>query len=200
MLIFLDRYFYQEKVALLTRLVTHKALVLVVKRKNVRMPSIQRLRRHPGPYPVALVLGFTILFVCVFGSCSTPKELVYEDFRNFTIQHLGFNSSTVSMDIIYYNPNNFGMQLRNSDLDIFINGNLLGHSSQDTLLRIPRRDTFSFPVRFDVQMDNMLKNAWATLTGKEVTVKLTGKVRIGKANVFMVFPVNYETRETFSLF
>ena len=140
------------------------------------------------------------LIILVFFSCSSPKELEYRDFRNFTIQKLGFNKSTVGLDIVYYNPNNFGLQLRNSDLDIFIDGNLLGHSSQDTLLRIPRRDTFSFPVKFDVDMDNIFRNAIAALTGKEVTVKLTGKVKVGKANVFLSFPVDYEAKETFSLF
>lgn len=92
------------------------------------------------------------------------------------------------------------MQLRNTDLDIFINGNLLGHSSMDTLIRIPRKDTFSIPVKFDVDMQRVFQNAWSTLMGKEVVVKLTGKVRVGKANVFINFPVNYESKETFSLF
>ena len=133
-------------------------------------------------------------------SCSSPKELEYQTFHNFSIQKLGFNNSTVSLDIVYYNPNNFGMQLRNSDMDIYIDGSMLGHSSFDTLIRIPRRDTFTLPVKFDVNMQNIYKNAWSALTGKEVTVKLTGKIRIGKANVFMSFPVNYETKETFSLF
>ncbi|MGH2647602.1 MAG: LEA type 2 family protein [Ginsengibacter sp.] len=133
-------------------------------------------------------------------SCSSPKELEYRSFHNFSVQKLGFNNSTVSLDIVYYNPNNFGMQLRNSDLDIFIDGSLLGHSSFDTLIKIPRRDTFTLPVKFDVNMQNIYKNAWSTLTGSEVTVKLAGKIRIGKANVFMSFPVNYETKETFSLF
>ena len=143
---------------------------------------------------IYLFVGLAIL------SCSSPKELEYRTFNNFYIQKLGFNNSTVGLDIIYYNPNNFGMQLRNSDLDIFIDGNLLGHSSVDTLIRIPRRDTFSLPVKFDVNMQNIYKNAWSTLTGKEVMIKLTGKIKIGKANVFMNFPVNYETKETFSLF
>ncbi len=143
---------------------------------------------------IYLFVGLAIL------SCSSPKELEYRTFNNFYIQKLGFNNSTVGLDIIYYNPNNFGMQLRNSDLDIFIDGNLLGHSSVDTLIRIPRRDTFSLPVKFDVNMQNIYKNAWSTLTGKEVMIKLTGKIKIGKANVFVNFPVNYETKETFSLF
>jgi LEA14-like dessication related protein len=143
---------------------------------------------------LSIILSMTIL------SCSSPKALEYQNFHNFSVQSLGFNKSTVSLDIQYYNPNNFGMQLRNSDLDIFINGNLLGHSSFDTLIRIPRRDTFTLPVKFDVNMQNLYKNAWNTLTGKEVTVKLNGKLKVGKANVFMSFPVNYETKETFSLF
>lgn len=144
-------------------------------------------------------LGYIVLIMTIL-SCSSPKELEYRNFNNFSIQKLGFNNSTVSLDILYYNPNNFGMQLKNSDLDIFIDGSLLGHSTFDTLIRIPRRDTFTLPVKFDVNMQNIYKNAWNTLTGKEVTVKLTGKIKVGKANVFMNFPVNYETRETFSLF
>jgi len=133
-------------------------------------------------------------------SCSAPKALEYKTYHNFSIQKLGFNSSAITLDLEYYNPNNFGMQLRNSDLDIFIDGNLLGHSSFDTIITIPRNNTFILPVKFDVDMQNIFKNAWNTLTGKEVVVRLTGKLKIGKANVFMSLPVNYETKETFSMF
>ena len=140
------------------------------------------------------VLTLTIL------SCSSPKALEYQTFRNFSVQKLGFTSSTIKLDLQYYNPNNFGMQLKNSDLDIFIDGNLLGHSSFDTVIRIPRRDTFMLPIKFDVDMQNIYKNAWNTLIGKEVLVRLTGKLKVGKANVFMSLPVNYETKETFSIF
>ena len=146
------------------------------------------------------LMRLSLISLFMIFSCSSPKELEYQTFHNFSIQKLGFNNSAVSLDIVYYNPNNFGMQLRNSDMDIYIDGNMLGHSSFDTLIRIPRRDTFKLPVKFDVNMQNIYKNAWSALTGKEVTVKLTGKIRIGKANVFMSFPVNYETKETFSLF
>ena len=135
-----------------------------------------------------------------FLSCSSPKALEYKTYHNFSVQKLGFNNSTIKLDLEYYNPNNFGMQLKNSDLDIFIDGNLLGHSSFDTLIKIPRRDTFILPIKFDVDMQNIYKNAWNTLTGKEVLLRLTGKLKIGKANVFMSLPVNYETKETFSIF
>jgi LEA14-like dessication related protein len=144
--------------------------------------------------------GIFIFVIMALSSCFSPKPLEYRSYQNFAIQNLGFNNSAISLNLEYYNPNNFGMQLKNTDLDIFVNGNLLGHSSSDTLIHIPRRDTFSIPVKFNVDMQNLFKNAWNTFTGKEVLVRLTGKVKVGKANIFKSFPVNYETKETFSLF
>ena len=143
---------------------------------------------------------FFLFVIMAFLSCSSPKDLEYINYQDFSIQQLGFNNSTISLNLEYYNPNNFGMQLKNTDLDIFINGNLLGHSSSDSLIHIPRRDTFSIPVKFNVNMQSFYKNALSTLFGKEILVRLTGKVRVGKANIFKSFPVNYETKETFSLF
>lgn len=140
------------------------------------------------------------LVVVAFMSCSSPKSLEYRDYHNFTIDKLGFNNSTVSLEIEYYNPNNFRMQLRNTDLDIFIDGKLFGHSSTDTLIHIPRKDTFSLPVKFNVNMQRLYQNALNTLLGKEVVLRIAGKIKVGKANVFMYFPVNYESKETFSLF
>ncbi|HUZ60711.1 MAG TPA: LEA type 2 family protein [Hanamia sp.] len=145
-------------------------------------------------------IGVFVFAITALLSCSSPKDLEYINYQNFAIQNLGFKNSTITLDLEYYNPNNFRMQLKNTDLDIFINGNLLGHSSSDSLIHIPRRDTFYIPIKFDVDMQSLLKNAWNTLMGKEVLVKLTGKVRVGKANIFKSFPVNYETKETFSLF
>ena len=143
---------------------------------------------------------FFCLFLVILFSCSAPKSLEYKTFHNFSVQKLGYSNSTVKMELEYYNPNSFGMQLRNSDLDIFVDGNLLGHSSFDTLINIPRKNSFILPIKFDVAMQNLYKNAWTTLTGKEVIVKLKGKLKVGKANVFMSLPVDYETKETFSLF
>lgn len=133
-------------------------------------------------------------------ACSSPKGLEYITYQNFSVISLGFKSSLVGMDLKYYNPNNFGMQLKNSDLDIYIDGAKFGHSTSDSLITIPRRDTFVLPIKFDVDMQNLYKNAWNTFRGKEVTIKLSGKLKVGKGNVFMSFPLDYESKETFSLF
>lgn len=133
-------------------------------------------------------------------SCTSLKALEYKTYHNFAFTNVGFNSSSIRLDLEYYNPNNFGLQLKNSDLDIYIDGNKFGHSLSDSLITIPKRAIFILPVKFDIDMQNLFKNVLKTVAGKEVTIKLTGKLRIGKGNVFMSLPLSYETKETFSLF
>ena len=141
-----------------------------------------------------------LIFSFLLSSCQAPKELVYRDFKNLKVEKLGFGSSTLKLDVIYYNPNNFGLQLKYADLDIFIDSNYLGHSSQDFQITIARLAEFTLPLQIDIDMQNLLKNALPTFLGKEVTLKITGKVKLGKANVYKTFPVNYESKQRFSLF
>ena len=141
-----------------------------------------------------------LLLVLLATSCQSPKELVYRDFKNLKVEKLGFASSSLKLDLVYYNPNNFGLQLKYTDLEIFVDSNYLGHSSQDYQITIPRLAEFTLPIQIDVAMENLIKNALPTLLGKEVLVKVTGRVKLGKANVYKTFMVNYEGLQRFSTF
>ncbi len=132
-------------------------------------------------------------------SCREPKELEYRDFTNLSTEKLGFSTSLVKLDLIYYNPNNFGLQLKRTDLDIYINNNFFGHTAQDYQIHIPRRGSFTMPLTIEVDMKNAYKNALPALFGQEVMVKVTGKIKVGKANVLKSFDVNYEGMQKFSL-
>ena len=133
-------------------------------------------------------------------SCSTPKELEYRDFKNLIIEKINFSSTTLKMDLIYYNPNNFGLELNRTDLDIFINNNYLGKTSQEYQVSIKRREEFAIPIKIDVDMKNLLKNGFTTFLNDEVLIKVTGTIRVGKLNVFKNFNVNYEGKQQFTFF
>ncbi len=145
--------------------------------------------------PLLLIL----VFVFIMSSCREPKELEYRDFKNLSTEKLGFSTSTIKLDLIYYNPNNFGLELKRTDLDIFVNGNYLGHTAQEYQIHIPKKAEFTLPLSIDVDMKNAYKNAFPALFGQEVLVKVTGSVKLGKANVYKSFPVNYEGKQQFSL-
>ncbi|MBK8610895.1 MAG: LEA type 2 family protein [Chitinophagaceae bacterium] len=146
-------------------------------------------------YPMAF---FMIAILAT--SCQAPKDLVYRDFKNLKVEKMGFAASTLNVDLVYYNPNNFGLQLKYTDLDVYVNNNYLGHSSQEHQINIPKLAEFTMPLSIEIDMKNLLKNAIPTLLGKDVLVKVTGTVKLGKANVYKTFPVNYEGMQRFSAF
>ena len=146
-------------------------------------------------YPISF-----LIIVIFTTSCQAPKELVYRDFKNLKVEKMGFASTTLKLDLIYYNPNNFGLQLKYTDLDIYVDDNYLGHSSQDYQISIPRLAEFTMPLAIEVDMKNLLKNALPTFLGKEVMVKITGTVKLGKANVYKTFPVSYTGLQRFTTF
>ena len=142
---------------------------------------------------------FSLLIILFLSSCREPKELEYRTFKNLSSEKLGFATSTFKLDLVYYNPNNFGLQLKRTDLEIYVDSNYLGHTAQDYQITIPRRGEFTIPIQIEVDMKNAYKNAIPALLGREVWLKITGKVKLGKANVFKTFTINYEGLQKFSM-
>jgi len=147
-----------------------------------------------------LYILFFLFTASLLVSCGPPKALEYRDFKNFSIEKLGFSSSTAKMELVYFNPNNYGLQLKRTDLDIYIDNVLLGHTTQEYQITIPKKEEFSIPIQLSVDMRNLLTNSLHLVAKKQVLVKLAGSIKVGKANVFISFPVKYEEVETFTLF
>lgn len=146
------------------------------------------------------ILLSSIIVMSFVTSCRAPKDLEFREFKNLQVQNLGYANASLNLDLVYYNPNNFGLELSRTELDIFVDSTLLGHSSQDIQVPIPSRDVFTIPLKVNLDMKNLLRNSLAAFLSKEVNVKVLGKVRVGKAGVYKTFNVDYTTRQNFSLF
>jgi LEA14-like dessication related protein len=140
------------------------------------------------------------LLLFVLAGCARPQGFDYRDIKNFKVEKLGFDRSTISMDLVYYNPNNFSVQLRKVDCDVYIENQYLGKYQLDTLMTIPKKAEFSLPSRMEVDMKNVFKNTLSVLFSKEVLVKIKGTTRVGRGSFFINVPVDYEGRHQFELF
>jgi LEA14-like dessication related protein len=136
----------------------------------------------------------------ILSSCRSPKDLVFREFKNISVDNIGFSAATLKVDVVYYNPNNFGLQLNRTDLDIYVDSNYLGHSAQDIQVNIPKRDQFTVPVKIDLDMQSLIKNGLTALLNKEVRIRVVGRIKVGKAGVFKSFPLDYVTMQRFSFF
>src|SRR6266480_4320468 len=137
---------------------------------------------------------FLVLLFClpVLIGCSRPKEPQYLDVQNLRILKAGLSESVIGAELKYYNPNNFRLQLKEADLDVYINYKFVGHSSLDTLLQIPARDTFYVPLSLKLKLTDLFRNAAQLFLNPEIRLKLLGKARVGKGAIFMNIPINYE--------
>ena len=150
-------------------------------------------------YKLAL-LYFFLIFTLILGSCHSFKDLEFKEYKNLKLEKLGFSNTSLSAELNFYNPNNFGLELNETNLDIYINENLLGHSSQMFQVKIPKRGNFNLPLKIDLDMKNLLKNSLTSLFNKEVTIKTVGKIRAGKAGFFRTVPFEYTTQQKLSPF
>ncbi len=124
----------------------------------------------------------------------------YRETRNFKVDKLGLATSTLKTDLVFFNPNNFGLQLNKFDLDVYVDNNYLGHTSHDQLVSIPKKAEFSIPVKMEVDMKNLLKNGIDAIFSKEISLKVVGSIKIRKGRISKNFPIKYESKQKISIF
>jgi LEA14-like dessication related protein len=146
------------------------------------------------------VFIFLLAVLVLIMACNKPQSFEYRGMQNLKIDSVGLTKSKISLELVYFNPNNFGVNLRNVNCDVYINHNYLGKYVLDTLMRITKRSEFVIPSSMNVDMKNVYKNSLNTLLSKQVLVELRGSTRVGKSRIFITVPFNYSAMETFSLF
>jgi len=142
---------------------------------------------------------FILLIIIGLTACQKPQAFDYRSVKNVKLEKLGFEKSTLCMELVYYNPNSFGVDLRKVDCDIYIDNHYLGKYQLDTLMHIQRKAEFVLPSRIQVDMQSIFKNALTVLFNKEVLVNVKGTTRVGKAGFFKTISFNYEARHKLDL-
>ncbi len=144
--------------------------------------------------------GILLILFLLTISCGKPKSLQYLNVQNFNIVSLGLGNSVISADVKFYNPNDFRMKLKRAEMDISVNNKFIGRSILDTLMTIPKNDSFYIPVRLNVNMKTLITSSVGSLFSNEVDVKMDGKARLGKGIFFFNFPFSYQGKQQLKLF
>jgi LEA14-like dessication related protein len=133
-----------------------------------------------------------LLIVAIMASCAKPKDLEFVDIQNIRVVKMGLSESEIGLDVRFYNPNKQQVKLKDAIAKVYVNSAFLGDTNMDTTVSVPRRDTFSVPLILKVQTAAAIAKFAESARDSAVTVKVEGSVKMGKAGVFMTYPIKYE--------
>ena len=128
-------------------------------------------------------------------SCASLKQPEFRSIENVRISKFGLKQSTLSLDLVYFNPNKTRLKLKKAKGDAWIENNYLGEFKVDSLVRIKPGSNFRLPVKLEIDMKKIFANSLVTLLSKEVLVKVEGKAKVGKSFVYINYPVKYEGKQ-----
>ena len=146
-----------------------------------------------------LSLCLIISFV-VFAGCKQPQSFVYRDLKNFKLSTFGMDQAKASMDLVFFNPNKYGVNLKNVNCEVYLDSLYIGKLALDTSLQIPGASEFTLPASMEVDPRKILNSGLNLLLNNEVTVGAKGTTKVGKAGVFVTIPFTYEGRHKINLF
>ena len=149
------------------------------------------------------IISTLSVFLIVLASCSSYKnvqEPEYRDIQNVRLVKVGLLQTTAGVDLVYYNPNNFGIQLANARGDVYIDGDYLGHFELDDKVQVSKRSEFVMPVVFKLDNIGAIKNQKDIYKKKEALVKIQGYARVQKAGFSKEIPIAFERMENLEKF
>ena len=139
---------------------------------------------------ITLLVGLITMYV--FSSCSKPKPPQYVGYENFRLEKASLSNSILATDVKLYNPNGYNLQLKSAALDVYFNDKFLGHSTLDSLIILPAKDTATFPLRLQASAKDILSNSAKLLLNPDVKIRISGNAKAGRSGIFVNVPINYE--------
>lgn len=108
------------------------------------------------------------------------------------IKNWSFQQATVGFSITYFNPNNFGVSVKEAEADVYVDSTYLGRFTQDSTVDVRGISEFSIPFSGNISLQTALSINLDSLAYKEVLLKADGSVKVGKAGIYVTRPVHYE--------
>ncbi|HVM88397.1 MAG TPA: LEA type 2 family protein [Puia sp.] len=134
-----------------------------------------------------------LFFIGVTSGCTKPLQPQYKGFDNLQINKVDAGESLVSANIKFYNPNKFPLELKQADVLFFLNDKQTAHCRIDSIVNIPRLDSFYVPVTFKIGIAGILKNAFQLLLSSKAKINAEGFIKFKKSGMVFNVPVHYET-------
>ena len=143
------------------------------------------------------IVSMLLVGLFVLSACERPEEPEFKEVKNLKVHKVTLTSLSLRGDAIFHNPNNTGLTLTSTEIDIMLDDSVKVAAINQTLdTKIKANETFSVPLEVNIPIDkvsnNMLNDAIGMLFGKKtLDVRYKGFFRMKVLGVGFKVPVDY---------
>ena len=135
----------------------------------------------------------------LFSSCGKVEAPEFRNLNNFKVKKIDLQKADLGFSVTYYNPNKFGVSVKEAAIDVFVDSVYLGKFVQEQEVDVIRKSEFSLPLKGSVSIAKALQLNLNDLTNRQVLLKAHGEVKVGKAGVFITRPISYQGKHRVDL-
>jgi len=134
---------------------------------------------------------YLLLSASLLVSCTKVKGPEFRQIGHFRVKSVDLSAATIGFQVTYFNPNNFGVTVKEAAVDIYADSLFLGKFVQDSSVQVSKSSEFSIPLAGPVPLSTVLKLDLKNLPTRNILLRVDGSVKVGKAGIFVNQPVHY---------
>lgn len=100
--------------------------------------------------------------------------------------------------MVYYNPNNFSVTVKETDMKVYIDSVFLGNFVQRTTVNVGEKGDFTIPLTGQILVATFLQLDLKDIHKRTVQVQAEGTTKVGKGGIFITKEVQYKGRHRLS--
>ena len=139
-----------------------------------------------------IAIAWIFSFGLLASSCSKMEPPTFKSLDDFKVKKLGLQQVDVGFSVTYFNPNNFGVNVKEAVIDVYVDSAYLGKFVQEEQVSVDKKADFSIPLIGSIPISKALALNVRDMVNKEVGVKAAGTVKVGKGGVFINRDFNYQ--------
>lgn len=119
---------------------------------------------------------FLLLGVLALTSCFEIPE--FKGISNFKLGEFKSNSISFEMDVDVFNPNGFGIRIRRSTFDVYVNDQYIGKGQLEKSFKMKRKRNTTCHVPVTVKLERgILMKAIKWAQSETIELKIDGKIK-----------------------
>ena len=139
-----------------------------------------------------------VTVLVLLASCSVSKSPEWVRMDSLKAESFSFTKITLVSDAVFYNPNDIGFTLVDSDIKVFVNGVEVGTAKQNKEVKAVSKGKFIVPLTVVFSPKLLIKSNADLLNGTlskilsgEVDVNYKGTFSLKKAGIPFTIPIEH---------